>query len=106
MTPTLASLAALVLSVTAMAALSLAMDRHYAHVFGQPEPPRLHRIALRTVGWFMLAASLWPCVEGWGLGVGLVAWCAWLAVASQAVALALSYSPNRSPQSRTRRAKH
>jgi hypothetical protein len=88
-----ASLAALASCFAGMAALSLAMDRHYQQVAGRSEPPRPHRMALRTAGWLLLAISLWPCIAGWGSSVGLVAWCGFLTAGALLVAWTLPYVP-------------
>ena len=90
---TLSSLTALALCFAGMAALSLAMDRHYAQLTGRDEPSRRHRIGLRIAGWLLLALSLWPCISGWGLSVGLVAWCGWLTAGGLLVAWTLPYIP-------------
>lgn len=93
MNGTLTPFTVFALCFAGMAALSLAMDRHYEQVTGQPEPPRRQRMALRALGWALLAASLWPCLATWGLGVGLTAWCGWLTASAMAVAWTLPYVP-------------
>ncbi len=50
-----------------MAALSLAMDRHYEQVLGRFCVPRWHRIALRVLGALLLFLSLWVCMAGSGI---------------------------------------
>lgn len=89
----LASLCALALCFAGMAALSLAMDRHYEQLTGAAEPPHGQRLGLRLAGTVLLAAALWPCVRQWGWGVGLAAWCAWLTAGAMAVAWTLPYRP-------------
>lgn len=89
----LASLVVCALSFAGMAALGVAMDRHYEQVTGRAEPPRAHRMALRGMGCGLLAASLWTCIAGSGLSVGLVAWCGWLTAGAMAVAWTLPYMP-------------
>lgn len=89
----LASLTACALCFAGMAALSLAMDRHYEQVAGASEWSCRHRWVLRPLGWLLLAASLWPCITAWGIGVGLTAWCGWLTAGAMAVAWTLPYIP-------------
>lgn len=88
-----ASLTAWALAFAGMAALSLAMDRHHAQVFGRREVPAGPRRALRLLGWSLLALSIWPCWQAWGPSVGLVAWCGWLTAGAGAVAALLPYMP-------------
>ena len=93
MSGSLASLIAFALCFTGMAALSLAMDRHYEQVTGRSEPPSNQRRALRGLGWLLLTVALWPCIAAWGIGVGLTAWCGWLTAGAMAVAWTLPYIP-------------
>ena len=93
MSSTLASFAAFALCFAGMAALSLAMDRHFEQVTGASEPRRNQRWALRGLGAVLLALSVWPCIAAWGVGVGLTAWCGWLTAGAMAVAWTMPYIP-------------
>lgn len=88
-----AHVAAFGLCFAGMAALGLALDRHYEQLTGVDTTPRRHRVPLRVVGWALLAAALWPCIASNGVGVGLTAWSAWLAAGAMAVAWTLPYVP-------------
>lgn len=80
-----------------MAALSLAMDRHYEQVSGRFYVPRWQRIALRVLGALLLLLSLWVCMAGSGVSVGAVTWAGWLTASALAVALLLTYVPRVVP---------
>ncbi len=80
-----------------MAALSLAMDRHYEQVSCRFCVPRWHRIALRVLGVLLLFLSLWVCMAGAGVSVGAVTWTGWLTASALAVALCLTYAPRMVP---------
>lgn len=81
------------LAYAGFAALCLAMERHHGEVFGTRRIPPRRRIALRVVGWLLLAASLPACVAGWGWAFGTVAWCGVLTAAALLVVLLLPYRP-------------
>ncbi|WP_066271895.1 DUF3325 domain-containing protein [Hydrogenophaga palleronii] len=87
------SLLAFGLCFAGMAALSLAMDRHHEQLNGRGEPSRAQRLTRRGLGTLLLLLALRPCLQASGLGVGLVAWCAWLAAGALLVALTLPYRP-------------
>lgn len=88
-----AHVAAFGFSFAGMAALSLALDRHYEQFTGIDTAPRRHRLVLRLLGWALLGAALWSCAASAGWGVGLVAWSAWLAAGAMAVGWTLPYVP-------------
>lgn len=81
---------ALALCLAAFAALSVAMERHHAQVFGAGASA-VRRQALRVLGWALLFAALWASVVTFGWGTGLVAWCAGLTTAGLLVAWLLRY---------------
>ncbi|MDX3895852.1 DUF3325 domain-containing protein [Pusillimonas sp.] len=86
-------LAVLCLSYAGMAALCLALERHYHQLTGRHEIPRAIRMALRILGAALLLGGLALCLRGWGPTVGWVAWFAWLTTGALAVALLASYAP-------------
>jgi hypothetical protein len=68
------------LAYAGMAALCFAMGRHFEQATGRRSvPPRLRR-ALRVAGAVLLGASLQVSLDGWGAGVGWVAWLGFLTV--------------------------
>ncbi|MGJ7544715.1 DUF3325 domain-containing protein [Variovorax sp. LT1R16] len=93
MSSAFASFTAPALCFAGMAALSLAIDRHYAQLTGRDEPSRRHRIGLRIAGWLLLALGLWRCIAGSGWSVGLVLWCGLLTAGAMLVAWTLLYIP-------------
>ncbi|RZL07655.1 MAG: DUF3325 domain-containing protein [Rubrivivax sp.] len=93
-----ATLVATVLCFAGMAALSLAMDRHYAQVTGRHEPTRTQRGAWRVAGVVVLALSLWHCLAAWGATVGFVAWWGFLSLGALAVVLALAWKKPARPR--------
>jgi len=90
-------LAVLCLSYAGMAALCLALERHYHQLTGRHEIPRAVRMALRILGAALLLGALALCLRGWGPTVGWVAWFAWLTTGALAVALLASYAPRFMP---------
>ncbi|MDR3002977.1 MAG: DUF3325 domain-containing protein [Acidovorax sp.] len=88
-----ASLLALALSFTGMAALAFAMDRHYEQLTGRYEIPLAQRWLLRCLGTVALVAAIFPCVAAWGTTVGAVAWLGWISVAALAVVALISAAP-------------
>lgn len=88
-----ASLGAIVSAFTGMAALSLAIDRHYDQATGQRDVPRWLRLVLRSLGWSLTLLALGFCVAGWSLSVGLVAWLGFLTAGALIVAWLLAYAP-------------
>ena len=88
-----ASVLALALSFTGMAALAFAMDRHYEQLTGNYELPAAQRWLLRCVGVMALVAAIWPCAVAWGATVGSIAWLGWMSVAALTVVLLISAAP-------------
>lgn len=85
-------LLALLLCYAGFTALCLSMDRHHTDLLGlKPSPQR--RLALRTGGWILLFASLWPAVAAAGWGRGLVDWCAVLMLSALLLVLLMPYRP-------------
>ncbi len=66
-------LLALGLSYAGMAALCLAMNRHYRQVTNRL-PGRRRQLLLRSLGWMTLALALILCIDAWGVSIGTVAW--------------------------------
>ena len=85
------SLASFALCLTAFTALSVAMERHHAQVFGAARARR--PFAWRNLGWTLLAASVAYAIYVFGVGVGLVVWCGALTIAGVVVAWLLPYRP-------------
>ncbi|MET1078810.1 MAG: DUF3325 family protein [Pseudomonas sp.] len=84
----------LVLSVAAMLALCLGLERH-ARQLGRA-PSRNQRRALRGLGWLLLGLSLPACGLAWGWAVGAVAWVGLLSLSGLLLALTLPYWPTAS----------
>ena len=74
MSPWTATLCGVVLAYAGMAALCLAMDRHYGQVFKRREPSSGLRALLQSAGATLLTAALWASLLAWGSGVGWVVW--------------------------------
>ena len=89
-------LSAFGLAYGAFTALSLAMDRHQRDVFGRRLPPGRTR-ALRILGWAALPASLAPCIQAQGWGIGTVLWCGLLSLAAGLLVLLIPYAPRAVP---------
>ncbi|WP_219115513.1 DUF3325 domain-containing protein [Janthinobacterium sp. UMAB-56] len=85
-------LCALGLSYAGMASLSLAMDRHHGQVWGRDAAPNVRRV-LQLAGAMLLALAIWPCVAGWSVSVGVVAWLGFIGAGALLVALLLPYAP-------------
>jgi hypothetical protein len=76
-----------------LAALSQAMARHHAQVWGAPPVPG-RAAAWRWAGGGLLAAAFVACLLGWGLAAGAVAWFGLLSVTGTALVLVwLPYAP-------------
>lgn len=91
MTSTTASLLALALAFTGMAALSAAMDRHWEQLTRRREVPRLQRMLLRALGSVSIALAFAPCLFVWGGSVGAVVWLGFLSAGALCVALLLAW---------------
>lgn len=87
------TLFAICLAYAGFAALCLAMERHHGEVFGIRRIPPRRRLALRLVGWLLLAASFPACIAGWGWAFGSVVWCGVLTAAALPIVLLLPYRP-------------
>lgn len=76
-----------------MAALSLAMDRHYEQVTGRREIPPLQQVLLRVLGVTLLAGGLVCTVTSWGAVVGPLVWLGFVTGGALLVAWGLPYAP-------------
>lgn len=85
---------ALGLALPAFAALSQAMERHHAQVVGVALSARA-AWSWRAAGVLLLVLSLAVCLHTWGTSVALAAWLGVLTLAAVAVALVLTYWPQR-----------
>ena len=75
-----------------LAALSMAMDRHYKQVWGEKPTASLRHI-LRITGWALLGVSFWISFQSWERGIGSIAWFGILTVAAFTFILLLTYRP-------------
>jgi Protein of unknown function (DUF3325) len=89
-------LASFSLALLAMLTLSVAMERHHRQVRGVPPAPRT-RLLLRATGGLLMPASLWQATHAFGIGAGLVVWCAMLCAAGVVVTWLLPYRPRAAP---------
>jgi hypothetical protein len=81
------------LSYGGMFALSVAMDRHYADLYGRgAEPPRALRLRLQLGGAAALALALAASVQAMGAAHGLLLWLGALTAACALLVLLLSYA--------------
>lgn len=88
-----AVLTALGLAYAGMAGLSLAMKRHFSQVWHSTPAPLWLQRSLRSAGWLLLALALIPCINYWGITVGLVVWPGFISAAALLLAGLLSYLP-------------
>ncbi|WP_424811814.1 DUF3325 domain-containing protein [Roseococcus sp. YIM B11640] len=73
-------------------ALCLSLERHYRDVVGgRPSSRRV--LALRVLGWALIALSAWPCVSVWGWAMGSVGWFGLLTAAALGLVYLLPYAP-------------
>jgi hypothetical protein len=86
------SLLACLLSFMAVACLALSMPKHFNAIFSSTPDTRV-LIALRAIGWLLLAASFIPCMAAWGISIGIVAGLGLLAAAVPAVVMLITYGP-------------
>lgn len=93
--PTWLAVAAIALAYAGFAALSLAMDRHHADVFGRgKEPSARARQWLRIGGALGLILSLLACVERQGWNIGPILWCGAMTLGALLLSgLLLPYAP-------------
>jgi hypothetical protein len=80
------------LSFWGFAAISASMERHARDIFAAAASPRARRLRL-LVGYALLALALPPAIAGHGLSIGIAVWFGFLAIASTAIALILSWRP-------------
>lgn len=92
MTLTASIMAAFCLSYAGLTALCLAMNRHQLQVWRRAAAPGAARM-LRVAGWVLVGGALFPCVWGWGAGIGVVAWFGFLSAAALALVFLLPYLP-------------
>ena len=93
MQPTvLMALVALLLSFSAFATLSVAMERHQEEVLGRTLA-RTANHGLRAAGTALLTLALAACMVGQTRSVAAVVWLGLLTFAALPVAALLSYSP-------------
>lgn len=84
--------AAFALAYAGFLALCLSMDRHHRDIFTrQPAPAR--RLALKGIGWLLLALSGWLSVLRWGWAEGPVGWLGLLTSAALLLVFLLPYAP-------------
>lgn len=86
------NLLAATFAYSALAALALAMRRHYRTVFNR-EANAKARLTWRLVGWALIIISLLVELQADGPGLGIVAWIIGLAVAGFALTFILTYKP-------------
>ncbi|MBN8906080.1 MAG: DUF3325 domain-containing protein [Rhodospirillales bacterium] len=84
---------ALALADAGFVLLALAMERH-ARQLGLRPAPRV-RPLLRIAGGVLLAGAGAACIVGWGVSIGLVAWCGVLTLAALLLAMALALPARR-----------
>lgn len=87
------NLTTLCLAYAGLAALSLAMERHWSDRFGREARPGPWRVPLQLTGALVLAVSLVLCLAAEGFGIGLIAWVGDLTAAGGALVLTLTYWP-------------
>ena len=87
-------LATLALAYSGWIALSLAMDRHYADIYGRgAEPSARLRLRGRWLGTLALTVAFVICVHDNGWGIGPVAWLGTMTIAALLLVLQLCYAP-------------
>ena len=84
---------ALSLAYAGMAGLCMAMDRHHEQLTGRRDVPIRLRWALRLAAGVLLLASLHVSINGWGPGVGWVAWLGYLTTSALLVAGLWAWRP-------------
>ena len=88
-TPAWLAVAAIALAYAGFTALSLAMDRHHADVYGRGKEP-----SPRARGAAGLALSLLACVERQGWNMGPILWCGAMTLGALLLSgLLLPYAP-------------
>src|SRR5450830_62035 len=87
-------LATLALAYSGWVALSLAMDRHYADIYGRGAEPSVRlRLRGRWLGTLALIVAFIICVRDNGWGIGPVAWLGTMTTAALLLVLQLCYAP-------------
>ncbi|MDR1662396.1 MAG: DUF3325 domain-containing protein [Azoarcus sp.] len=86
----------LALAFAGFGALCLSMERHAKQVFGSIPGP-LRRLVAAVLGWGLLAFSLLPSLQNYGVSIGIAAWLGFLTLAATAVGLLLAYAPRPLP---------
>ena len=76
----------------ALAALCMAMERHYKQVWGD-KPAASRRHTLKATGWILLGVSFWISYQTWERGIGSLAWFGILTIAAFTFILMLTYRP-------------
>lgn len=85
---------ALLWSVPAFAALSLAMERHHEQVTGADLTVRSMWV-WRAAGVALLLVSLGVCGHAWGASVAVAAWLGVLTLAALFTGVVLTYAPRQ-----------
>lgn len=85
-------LAMALLSFAAVAALCLAMERHYQDLLGHKPTPRRLR-GLRSAGWLLIVVALCLAIRDRGWAMGLVELCGVVMAALCIWVFALPYQP-------------
>ena len=85
-------LAIALLSFAAVAALCLAMERHYQDLLGHKPSPRRLR-GLRTGGWLLIVVAMALAMQHSGWAMGLVELCAVVMAALCVWVFVLPYQP-------------
>ncbi|MBL4836643.1 MAG: DUF3325 domain-containing protein [Kordiimonadaceae bacterium] len=75
-----------------LAALCMAMEKHYKAVWGN-KPEANKRKAIQFLGWFLLGLSFWLSYNNWENGIGSAAWFGLLTIAAFSFILLLTYRP-------------
>lgn len=81
------------LTYAGCASLCLAMSRHYQQLLPKRKPSPQVLLALRLLGWCLLASALVYCVALQGIAVALVSICGLLMAAAAILALLVAYRP-------------
>jgi hypothetical protein len=84
---------ALGLAFTGCLLLSLSLRRHYRQAFGDDSAYEQRLRPLRTTGYLLVAAALWPCIQLSGAPIGICLWLSILALAAFLVIMLLTYRP-------------
>jgi hypothetical protein len=86
----------LALAFAGFGTLCLSMERHARQVFGAI-PGTFRRSMAAVLGWGLLASSLIPSLQNYGMSIGIAAWLGFLTLAALAVGLLLTYAPRPLP---------